>query len=69
MKRILKKEYWKIKKEKGWKFAKKQILSYGEIGEMAMEEIQDEKMTYLVLFEIREILEVHEMTAEMNLQL
>jgi hypothetical protein len=36
--------------------------------EKQMDEMQDEKINHIVLLEILEI-EVHEMTAEMNLQL
>jgi hypothetical protein len=37
--------------------------------EKQMDEMQDEKINHIVLLEILEIKEVHEMTAEMNLQL
>jgi hypothetical protein len=37
--------------------------------EKQMEEMLEEKINHIVLLEIHEMIEVHEMTAEMNLQL
>jgi hypothetical protein len=37
--------------------------------EKQMEEILDKKINHLVLLEILEMIEAHEMTVEMNLQL